>query len=886
MTKSTIACVKGVLKGQTALSDTEIEKIIGDMRARARAAKVKAGGTQTQAQLSAIAARRAERLRIEAAIQKRNAMDNAIKRRVLLDQRANYVRGAAKNGNIADWAEAMANPSNRNAPGARDSATAKQQGYIGKYIGGMFHDFSQAGLMPYVAVRLRDLIDPRKWGKGPLDEKIEDELWELTIDGGKPGRTGSKEAAAIAKIVHKYQELARADQNRLGAFIGKIPGYIVAQTHDMARISRDGFNAWRSRAERTYGNDRTYENVQFTGDAAKDAKLVDEFWRKVYSELSQGEFFQDVPDSGFRGPGNLAKRVSQHRTLHPNSSALWREYNDRYGSSSFMEAVIGGLRRAGNAAGLMEKFGTNPRAQFEGMIAEARDFDLKAGLQIDKRIDKGGFTSRLFDVVDGTADIPARVSAAQIGAAARAWQSMSKLGAAVLSSLPDVALSAAVIRDDFGDNLLSAALGNIKNRLAQFTDGGQQREMALMLHVGLDSIIQDVAGRMTGADAVNWRWVHKAQNAFFRLNALSLFTDSGDRGLAKMINVRLAGLSQSAFAKLPAETRAAMEKHNIGAGEWDLIRKWSRHNYNDDPSMPMLLGDKLRDMPLQELDPIIKAPRGEKTTPQQMDRRRELARQELESKFHTFFIDRVRAGVIRGTAKEKTFGTHGLQAGTPAGEAMRFVMQFKQYPMSFVQQIIGRYAEEDRFWRIPGALARRMAADPGGTGVKVASLVTMLTLMGYAAGALKDIAKGREPRDPRDPRTWGAAFVQGGGAGLYGDYLFARTNRFGGSFLEGAIGPTIATAGEGADVLLGGRDAIVSDIFGDGETEYPDNKAFNWFKNNTPAINLFYTRAALDYLILYRIQEELSPGSLRRMENKLRTEQGQEFIFPPSEAVQ
>jgi hypothetical protein len=363
---------------------------------------------------------------------------------------------------------------------------------------------------------------------------------------------------------------------------------------------------------------------------------------------------------------------------------------------------------------------------------------------------------------------------------------------------------------------------------------------------------------------------------------MTLFTNSGERGLAKMYNIRLSRLRDTAFKDLPAETSNIMGRYNIGAKEWDLIRTHARHDYGGDPSLPMLLGDKLRDMPLEKVDGLIA---NLSKDPRQAARQREAAIQGLESKFHTYLIDRVNAGIIKGTAREKAYATRGERAGTVEGEAWRLLFQFKQYPMAFVQQILGRYAQEDRFWSIPGALGRRVFTDFNGTGKKVASLITMLTVMGYAAGALKDIAKGRQPRDPQDPRTWAAAFVQGGGAGLYGDYLFARTSRFGGSILESAVGPAIGTAGEFADLTLGSRDAIVSDLFGDGEKEYPDVKAFNFFKNNTPFLNLFYTRAALDYLILYDIQESLSPGSLRRMERRLKDEQGQEFILPPSETV-
>jgi hypothetical protein len=866
------ACVRGVLgKKAEGYSDAELSRIIEDLRARKGMAAKAAGGTQTAQAIAAIAKRKADRLRMEAAIQKRNAAENAVKRRTLLDQQANY-------RTMSEWAEAMAVPSNRDVPGARDSAQAKQDGYIGKYSGGFVAAMEKDGLLPYVTTRLRDLVDPNKWGKGALDDKIAIELWALTAEGGEPGKTKSPEAATIAKHIHKFQELARADLNRLGAFIGKIPGYIVAQTHDMGRIVKTPFEEWRKVAERAFGNERTYENLALTGDAKADAKRLDEFWGNIYYALSTGEHFKAGEPSGFRGPQNVAKKVSQHRVLHPNSAEDWIAYNDQFGSSSLMEAVFSGFTRAGKAAGLMEKFGTNPRAMWEGMIADAEEFAKRNRQPLDPRLKQGGFSSRLFDVLDGTADIPASITVAKLGALARAHQTTSKLGGAVLSSIIDPIISAARIRDTYGDNLLSAFFENVSKRLQQLGDQGKQREAALLLHVGFDAITRDITSRVTAADSVNFKWVNKATNAYFKLNLLSKYTDSGEFGMAAMHAARLGMRKERAFAELEPELQAELGHYAITEKEWDIIRE---HAVYDHDGTPLLVADKLRDMPPEKIDPLVKGDLAG-LDERQLTRRRELAVQELESKWNAFNIGQVHGGVIRGTTREKAYATQGLQAGTPAGEAIRMMMQFKQYPLAFVQQVLGRMAQEDRFWSIPGALARRVVTDRS-VAAKFASLFTSILVLGYTAGALKDIAKGRTPRDPLNPNTWGAALVQGGGAGIYGDFLFARVNRFGGSLTETAIGPGFGAVGEAGDILLGSRDALLSDIFGDGETEYPDNKAFQFFKNNTPFVNLFYTRAALDYLILYDIQEKLSPGSLRRLEQKLKKEQGQEFILPPSQ---
>jgi hypothetical protein len=114
--------------------------------------------------------------------------------------------------------------------------------------------------------------------------------------------------------------------------------------------------------------------------------------------------------------------------------------------------------------------------------------------------------------------------------------------------------------------------------------------------------------------------------------------------------------------------------------------------------------------------------------------------------------------------------------------------------------------------------------------------------------------------------------VQGGGFGIYGDFLFGEMrNRMGGGVLATAAGPTLGTIDDLADLW--------------GRVRNGDDSAAAAFKlavNNTPYMNLFYTRAALDYLVLYQIQEALNPGAVRRMEQRVERENGQEFLLSPS----
>jgi len=147
------------------------------------------------------------------------------------------------------------------------------------------------------------------------------------------------------------------------------------------------------------------------------------------------------------------------------------------------------------------------------------------------------------------------------------------------------------------------------------------------------------------------------------------------------------------------------------------------------------------------------------------------------------------------------------------------------------------------------------------------------------AMAAKDLAKGKEPRELLDPETglnWktvGAAMQQGGGFGIYGDFLFGEMrNRAGQGFLATAAGPTF------------GEVDRLADIWGRLKAEDDAGAAsFNLLMSNVPFANHFMLRPAADYLFLRSITEAINPGALRRMEEKTTREKEQEWLIRPSE---
>jgi len=145
----------------------------------------------------------------------------------------------------------------------------------------------------------------------------------------------------------------------------------------------------------------------------------------------------------------------------------------------------------------------------------------------------------------------------------------------------------------------------------------------------------------------------------------------------------------------------------------------------------------------------------------------------------------------------------------------------------------------------------------------------MSGIFGYIAMTAKDLLKGKSPKDPTKQKTIYAAMLQGGGLGIYGDFLFQQSVS-GLDLLATAAGPGLTEFAKAANAIRFGVQ---------GEGGKAAKAAYKSVIGNIPFLNLFYVKTAFDYLIGYEIMETLSPGYLRRMERKMRRETGQEFLL-------
>jgi hypothetical protein len=838
------SCLAEIQKaaGRT-LSDDEIDDLLTELQRRQARAKADARFATADEAVLAAADDFAKEMAEAAVIERRGAALNLMRRMEALD----FVRSQFT-ADPALGLESLLVGVNRARPGSRFSAAAQQKQLANHYMGGFMADVEREGLW-------------KVFVSGALDRDIARALWAMD-DAGR--FAGPKEAETLAKIVRKWQEVARVDANRAGAWIKRLPGYIVRQSHDVYRIRGAGFEKWRDDILPALDVARTFEAG---GDLEKAL-------RAVYDGLSSGVHLKSTGGpSGFKGPRNIAKKASAERVLHFRDADAWSDYNAKYGTGNFREALLHGFDMSAQNTGLMRVFGPNPESNFNQMADELTRglADAKQKQRFSEASGPRGWLRNRLETIDGTARIPVNALGARVGAVTRSVENMAKLGGATISSFSDIPLYAFEMRYQ-GRSVLSSMAEAIGG-LAKGRNRHEMAEIDGMIGVTFDSLRGEATARFSAHDDLPGRMA-RAQQTFFKWNVLSWWTDAIRATGQRAMSHRLALNKALAWDGLDPDLVRTLSLYGIDAGKWDLIRAGTT-KFAD--GREYLVPAAAQDASDAALTTYLSA-KGLKATKARL---RDL-RDEIEGQVRTYLVDRAGFAVLEPDARTRATMLRGTRPGSVEGELIRFIMQFKSFSVATIQKPLGRElygrgfvgATEGNLLRRTGSNLKTLLTNGNGELAGLAQLMVWTTIFGYGSMVAKDILKGRTPRDPLDPKTWAAAFVQGGGAGIYGDFLLGETSRFGGGLLQTAAGPTLGTIDDLYDIkvrLQNGDDAAAA--------------ALRLAIGNTPFANLFYTRMALDYLLLWRLQESINPGYLRRMEKRIEDENNQTFLVRPSQMV-
>ncbi len=774
-----------------------------------------------------------QQAKISAAIQKRNFLINQ-KRAALLKQAIDNYEGSADDALLDILVGSV-----KNYKGGRMSIDARRQGIQN----------DGAGLL-LAELQKNDLVG--LFQSSQLDEMI----YKGLFDGF--GTSGNAEARQIAEAIQRVQKNLLDRKNRNGANIGELASYVVRQRHDPNRLRDAGFDQWYNDIVPLLDVEKTFDGVR-GGEAGRKA-----FLREAYNHLESGNFQKTSsvtgedgkvdPLTAFKGPANLAKKLSGSRVLHFRDGKSSYQYANKYSGKNLINSVLDGISNDAESIALMEVLGTNPEAMLERIIRGRDDITDRGARRLRNALKELDGTTR---AVGAAQKKVLGLDMTATAASVRALQNMSKLGFATISSFSDIASKATLLQRETGRSFFESYNEAILDVMRGFTDT-QKREFSYYLGTGVDTFLGSVHSRFAADDQLPGMMT-KAQQTYFKLNGMQFWNSAQKDGVAKILAADLAKNVGKRFDDLPVELRTTLELYDINAQELALFRGVERQGPDGREYVFPSMVDEIDDAALDAAASV----RFQRTniTPEM----RQQFRDDLRTRIAAYYADSADAAVPTPGARERAIMNQGTKRGTPVGEAIRMFTQFKSFPITFVTKGLQRQYYGQKAVGRSGAIG-------------IAQLMVGTTIMGYIANATKDILKGREPREvltrERALKSFTEAFVAGGGAGIYGDFLFGEYNRYGQSLTQTLAGPTFGTLDD------------VARIYGSmmsGDIDKAGERAVNFAFRNLPGANLFYLKMGIDYMFLHGISEMMNPGYMRRLERRIERETGSEFYLPPSE---
>ena len=640
--------------------------------------------------------------------------------------------------------------------------------------------------------------------------------------------TGDQAAKDAAGAWAEAAELARQWFNDLGGNIAKRADWGLPQAHDALAVGAVGFEDWAAFIAPRL--DRVRMLDLDTGAPLSDARLL-ELLRDTYEAIRTGGWSRLEPRLTPRGRGAVANRRGARRFLQFRDADAWLEYQRRFGEPDVLGAMVGHLNDMAMDIARMKVLGPNPDASVEWLRQAVSKAAAGQGRRAEDRARSVATAlTRVNAELTGAAVIPVNGRAARGFQALRNVLTSAQLGAAALSALSDLGLQR-VARGFNGLPAVSRALPQILRLMSPGANADQRLAVRMGL-VAENWTAMALAQQRYAGDVIGPRWSRLFADVVLRASLLSPWTQAGRWAFGLEFLGHLGDLRSKALGEMPAPTRRALERYGLGDDDWRAVS-----------ALPLLRerGAELLDVPaLFEAAPEVAL--------------KVLRMVQSETEFA------VPVGSVRARAQLR----QGTRPGTFAGEVMASVAMYKSFAVSIVHSHLMRGL-------VGAAVGRR--------GVYLANLVASTTVMGALAIQAKHVANGRDPQDMADPAFWGAAQVQGGGLGIFGDFLFADVNRFGAGPVTTAAGPVAAFAEDLARLTWGNVQQAAA-----GERSNAGREAVRFAQRYAPGGNLWYSRLALERLLFDELQRMADPDAeraFRRRERRARRERGQRFWWRP-----
>jgi hypothetical protein len=464
------------------------------------------------------------------------------------------------------------------------------------------------------------------------------------------------------------------------------------------------------------------------------------------------------------------------------------------------------------------------------------------------------FTDAIWEFQRGALGTPVNIRTANVMATARNTVTATALGSAVLSATTDTAFQS--VRRGFVG--MSAAKSNPVTVLVETLKGAMpaSRREAVRSGLILDTALN--AWQAEAAYATKWAKARSTTgfvaDRVMALQGLNAWTQGGKHAFGLELMAHIADEAGKSWRDMNPDVREMFERAGFNQEGWDKIRR--AQLYEPKEGATFLRPNEIRDVD-----------------------------SDLAQRYIAMILRETRYAIIEPTPTAKAIMLGGTRPGTVAGEIVRGAGQLKTFPITVMMMHMGQTAS---------LLA---GGDRAGGAKYIGAMLITGTVMGALAMSLKDINSGRDPRKffdeatYMDPNFWGAALLQSGGLGIYGDFLFGQVNRFGGGWAQTLAGPLVQRLETAWNLTGGNAFDLASNAVraARGEATKPTRfgrELTRFLQQNTPSV--VWNKLLMERLLWNQFQQLIDPEAQLAFQRQINTRKRdfkQDFWWAPGQTA-
>ena len=650
---------------------------------------------------------------------------------------------------------------------------------------------------------------------GQVKNKAQERNMVLEIFGKD---TGDVLAKSLAKAWKETADYLRLRANEAGMSISNRVDWGLPQIHNMIKVRKAGVDQWTEDILPHLDLEKMIDESTGLNFSPERLGLV---LHEVYETIvTQG--FNKIKDGASRaGHVSLANRRMDHRFLIFKDADRWMDYQIKYGDPDSFKVMINHIDNMSRDIAELEVLGPNPRATISAIHLNAKkkamDIDKKSGSTnaVDKTTGDLAKMDSYYNMHTNSNNVMINGVLGNISAGIRHVLQSAQLGSAMLTAI-----------SDFNSQRIASRMVGIpqtrmlKQIAKRITPGKIKTQQAVRLGLGADNWINTAlaTARFFG-DVTGPNITRTLSDITMRLSGLSPFTQAGRQAFGMEYLGFLADNVKLSFSKLPKALRETFLRKGINENDWNVIRTTK---LDEDGFVDYKIIEQRTDLP--------------------PGRSQEVATKLMES-----IMEETESAVPSSSYRARVFLTGDTRAGSFIGDLTRSFAMYKNFPVTV------NYVHLKKFADYKGARKIGFFAD----------YFLGVAMMGGLSLLLKDISVGKDPRPIDSSAFWISAIMQGGGLGIFGDFLYSSHNRYDRSISGTLAGPVAGLVDDVNQLTVGNIAELIQ-----GKDTHFGRELIRNVGRYFPGSSIWYLRLAFERAVLDRLQEQIDPGAKRYWRKK------------------